>query len=174
MNDDDLLADIRGRLREATATLRPSIELAVETIGRALSNLPGGGSTPQLQGPELWTWVDRHGKVFAVGMSPEHDGHPMMTIRQAISLDLDSWLVTSSLLLGKDANSILNSATLLIVNHAGAYAGYESTVKAVVAGGSPLAGLDRAVEIAGKDPSVNKAIAAVLRGETGNDDGGMN
>lgn len=173
MSDD--LNDMKQQLRAAAAALRPSIELVVETIGNALRALPGGTAVPVMQGPVTWTWVDARGKVYAVAPSAEHDGYPMLTIRQPIAVDLDAWLTTCSIMIGPDANTILNSATLAIVNHTGAYAGYESTVRAVVAGGGALAGMDRACEIAGRDPVVISAVASAIRGaDDDKDPGGLN
>lgn len=167
--------DMKAQLRAAAEALRPSLELVVETIGDALRKLPGGNAVPVLHGPVTWTWVDSRGKVYAVAPSPEHDGYPMLTIRQPIAIDLDAWLTTSSIMIGPDANTILNSATLAIVNHTGAYAGYESTVRAVVAGGGAMAGMDRACEIAGRDPATISAVASAIRGsDDDKDPGGLN
>lgn len=153
--------DIDDRLLVIEA-LRPTMELAVSVLGSMMRDLPGGAGVPELTGPDIWTWVDGGGKTFAIGRSPDHNGHPMLTIRQPVSKSLGGWLTTTSLLLGLDRNSIVNSFTVTIVAHSGAYSGYRSTVRAVAKDGNPMDGINRACEIMERDPSVNSAIAEAL------------
>lgn len=175
MNDrDKLIEEMERQMAEAANIQRCSLDDAVFVVGRQMATLPGGGTQPVLQGPMTWSWVDPRGKTYIVSESPEREGHAMITIRQTISAAVGAYITTTALLLGESESTIKNSLTLAVVNHMGAYAGYQSTVRAVVEGGTALAGVDHAVKIAGADPAVNSAVAAVLRRETSGDDGDMN
>ncbi len=155
---------------EAIGSLRPAIEDVATWINESFAKMNGMSFERVLVGPEAWSWVDLVGKTFMVSGSPNHDGHPMRTIRQPLAPEMDAWRTTCALILGPDKGGVLSSLTMAVVNHTGAYAGYESTVRAVVEGGDALSGLDRAIKIAGRDPevviSVGKAVRAGGSGES--------
>jgi hypothetical protein len=159
-----IIDEMERQLKVRTADLRPTLQLAVETIQAAMRTVPGGGADPDHLGPDLWTWIDRRGKVYAVAPSPDKDGHPMLTIRQPVTKELGIWITTTVLLLGNDKASILQSATVALVAHTGAFSGYQSTVEAMSRDGDPMDGMRRACEIADRDPTTNSAIAAAIRG----------
>lgn len=168
--------ELDRKVRALTAaTHRPALELAVHTIGEAMKKVPGGGARPENTGPDIWTWVDARGKVYAVAPSPDNDGHPMLTIRQPLSKELGTWITSTTLLLGQDRNTVLKSATVALVAHTGAHAGYQSCVSAMAREGDPMDGMARACEIADRDPAMNSAIATALRGQDDDKEpGGLN
>ena len=151
--------------------LRPTLEVTAEALGSALLRIPGA-PVARAAGPDYWSWEDESGKVFALSPSPEHNGHPLLTIRQPMAKELDTWLTTCSLVIGPDRGSVLSSITLILVNHTGAFAGMESTVRVVSSTGKATDGLAHAIKIAGRDVAENNAIAdAIIKGGEG---GGVN
>lgn len=101
------------------------IEHAFETFQVKVTKVTDGSD-----GSGTWMWQDMGVPsdipkfyVLTTSNSPGVVGYPMMTVRQAYSIKLDTWITMSALLPGPDNEGISRSLALLIAEHACAFAG---------------------------------------------------
>lgn len=130
----NLSADI---IRKIVDDQRPEMSLVVESLSEALA-ASGSDIVQTMQGPDLWSWEDSTGRVYAVAPSPTHNGHPMLTIRQPVATTMGAWITTCCLVLGHTKADILNSLTVTVVTHIGSFVGHQATVKKIAKSGNPL------------------------------------
>ena len=89
---------------------RPTISEVVFVLEDAFSGM-GLKVRPVVSGPLSWIWEDDEmralgsPKFFILSQSAETglEGYPTFTVRQAYSVNMDTWVTTSGLVLGPDA-----------------------------------------------------------------------
>lgn len=165
--DDTLGAMIEG-LRDSR---RPEMDLVVDVLQEAFAS-QGILAKEVLDGTDgTWMWEDTSmmesiprfyilSRSNAKGM----EGYPLFTVRQAYSVKMDTWLVMSSIVPGPDRSGISRSLSLLIAQHAGAWAGVRFTVAAsTLNGGHPHAGVIAARELMTMKPPVYENLDAKVQ-----------
>ena len=145
---DAIVGDFIEKTRDAQ---RPPIELVLEVMESAFDDMEIAVRKDH-DGPDMWMWADLvmaetgMPKFYILSRSnmPGTEGYPMITIRQAYSVRLDTWIVMSALVVGPDENGISHSLAVTLANHAGAFAVVRFAAGAMAAAhGNPQAGIPR-------------------------------
>ncbi len=129
------LAEVRDERRPKFEDVLAIMEMAFEDMG-VLAECTTAG-------PDMWIWDDlvmrAQGipKQYILSRSLQEDilGYPIITIRQAYSLVLDTWLSLSSVVVGPAFDGISRSLAVILTNHAGAFAGVKYTSAAAASNG---------------------------------------
>lgn len=178
---DDLVEQKIEAIRDAR---RPPFELALEVIRAAFDEMRIN-VTQVHDGPEIWMWEDEMmlasglPKFYILSRSTQDgmDGYPLLTVRQAYSVKLDTWISMSSLIVGPDEVGISHAIALTIANHAGAFAGvrYASAASAAHRGDPQAAilAVRHLMEAEPPDFNVDDDMADLLE-KTEPDHGSMN
>jgi len=174
---NDTIATMVERMRDAG---RPDIDDVIYVLKEAF---PSQYIELQHTGPDTWIWSDislaKAGipKFYILSKSTQEgsDGYPLLTIRQAYSVRLDTWVTMSCLVVGPDTSEIARSVSLLMANHMCAFAGVrQSTAAITAAGGDPQAGLAFAKELMAVDMGVPdlslEQVASILEQDLEGDD----
>ena len=149
---DDMLANL---IRDARTARRPKLETVLEIIDAAFTKMRV--SVDRIEaGPTRWVWEDLEMRELGVprqfivseSSTPGLEGHPVLTIRQAFSVNFDIWVEMSTIILGPGPDEVGNSVSRAIVWHSGAFAGMKYVSTAVTANmSSPFAGMVAAARL---------------------------
>ena len=143
---------VEAKVKALRDDSRPAMEAVVAVLERIFGELLSDETriTCIEAGPVSWIWKDetmaeRHlDKYYVLTGSADPDvlGYPLLTIRQAYSQWMDSWISASSLISGKDEAEIMQGISLMVANHMGAFAGFRYSMNTGIAnGGSARAAL---------------------------------
>lgn len=140
-----------AKIRELRDEGRPTMEAVVAVLERVFRDIVDDARIVCLQaGPTTWVRQDetmterRLAKYYILTGSaePETLGYPLLTIRQAYSQLMDSWITASSLITGSTEAEIMIGVSLMVANHLGCFSGFRYSMNAAIAaGGRPYAAL---------------------------------
>lgn len=150
MKKDDMIEQIL-HLRDKN---RPKLETVYEALAaRFASMAPTIKITLVETTGDSWIWRDEklHENgldkfyVLSQATAPGVEGYPLLTIRQAYSTRLDTWVTTSGIIPGPDRESVDSSVLMAIANHETTFAGFRYGVNAILANhGNTMAGFKAA------------------------------
>ncbi len=170
MTDDTMAATLEA-LRDSR---RPPFELVLEVIESCFADMKI--SVEKIaDGPDTWIWSDTIMQhigmpkyyVLTRSLSDGIVGYPLLTIRQAYSTRLDTWVTMSSLIVGPGEDGIVHTTSLLLAQHTAAVAGVRFAAKASAeANGNPMVGIAAARFIMqSTPPSAEELLAEPLDDE---------
>lgn len=141
---------------------RPTLQDVVRVVEEAFEGFQINAR--KVMGGEngIWMWEEigfdeSMPKFYTVSQSVADGmvGYPLLTIRQAYSLKLDTWVTMSSIVPGPDAEGIAHSMSLLIAQHACAFAGVKYGSSTAMANkGHPHAAVLAATHLMKMEPLV--------------------
>lgn len=141
---------------------RPPLELVLQVIEEAFGSFQilARKVLDGSDGSNTWMWEEMGLEdtlpkyyVLTTSTAPGLEGYPLLTIRQAYSLKLDTWITVSSIVPGPDADGIAHSMSLLIAQHACAFAGVKlGTSTVAVNKGHPHAAVLAAAQLMQQEP----------------------
>ena len=142
---------VENKIKELRDGGRPEMQEVVDVLDRVFRDLAPDVNIVRVQsGPVTWMWHDLSSgenkveKYYILSGSAEEEtlGYPMLTIRQAYSRYMDSWITASSLITGRSDQEIMQGISLMVATHMGSFHGYRYSMNsALAAGGSARAAL---------------------------------
>jgi hypothetical protein len=143
---DETLGAALEALRDSR---RPPFELVREVVESCFGDMRI--SVEKItDGPESWIWSDTlmnqigmpRYYILTRSLSEGLEGYPLLTVRQAYSTRLDTWITMSSLIVGPGEDGIVHTTSLLLAQHTAAVAGVRFAAKASAdANGNPMVGI---------------------------------
>ena len=174
MNSDELKRRIGDEVEDARDRNRPTMETVLHVCKLAFEDDPTYKTMLEFVGPDTWMWEDLTMQVrglpkfYVLTRSTEPDtlGHPLLSIRQAYSIRLDTWVTTSQLLMGPDVQAVARSLALAIANQTGAFAGFRRCITEIVkANGDPMAGINAATAMMHEDDAWLLSEEGIAQGD---------
>ena len=186
MADDKMTQPTKEFIIRERDARRPTHADVADAMNRLFKTMPDLEIRQDVQGPELWSWIDPgigpgHEKYYTLTGSLLNgaEGYPLLSIRQTVAPNLDSYVTFSCVITGPLYEDIVMSINTAFVYHVGAYGGLRSTMMHLANGGDIIETLAHALSV-GSDRDISAAdiengdVARKLRQAVSSDKGELN